>query len=77
MKFFRKIAGFFHSHPAIKSTAVAGLGAAASAAANGAFGPKAAIAAGALSALAGLWTKRPSDATVEDKAGVENPPKAE
>ena len=68
-KFFRKVASFFHSHPGIKTTIVGGLGAAASAAAGGAFGPKAAVIAGAVSAVAGLWTKRPVDATEADKAG--------
>ena len=47
---------------------VGGLGAAGSAAASGVFGPKAAVVAGAVAAVAGLWTKRPKDATESDKA---------
>jgi hypothetical protein len=66
-KLFKKIAGFFHRHPGIKSTVVGGLGVAASAAASGALGPKAAAVAAGAAALAGLWTKRPKDATAEDK----------
>ena len=67
MNLFKKIAGWFHRHPGIKTTAVGALGAAVSAAASGTFGPKAAVIAGAASAVAGLWTKRPKDATAEDK----------
>lgn len=64
---FKKVAAFFHKHPGIKTTVVGAAGAAASAAASGTFGPKAAVIAGAISAVAGLWTKRPKDATPEDK----------
>ena len=67
-KFFRGVISFFHRHPGIKSTIVGGLGAAGSAAASGVFGPKAAVVAGAVAAVAGLWTKRPKDATEADKA---------
>ena len=67
---FKKIAGFFHRHPGIKSTAITAAGAAVTLGAQGAFGPQAAVVAGAVSALAGLWIKRPKDATPEDK----NPP---
>ena len=67
MNFFRKISAWFHRHPGVKTTIVGGLGAAASAAASGTFGPKAAVVAGAVTAVAGLWTKRPKDATAEDK----------
>ena len=70
MKFFRSVAAFFHSHPGIKTTVISGLGAVNVAAANGAFGPNGAIVAGAVSAVAGLWLKRPSDATAQDKAGA-------
>ena len=63
----KKIVAFVHRHPGIKTTAVGALGATASAAASGTFGPKAAVIAGAASAVAGLWTKRPKDATAEDK----------
>jgi len=67
---FKKVASFFHNRPGIKTTVVGLLGAGASAAAAGAFGMKGqAVAAGAV-AVAGLWTKRPKDATLEDKAGI-------
>jgi len=69
-KFFAKIGAFFHKHPGIKTTVVGGLGAAASAAASGVFGPKAAAVAAGVGAVAGLWTKRPKDATPSDKAGI-------
>jgi len=42
----------------------------ASAAASGVFGPKAAAVAAGVGAVAGLWTKRPKDATPSDKAGI-------
>jgi len=68
MGLFKKIAGFFHRHPGIKSTAIAVGGAAVAAAGNGLFGPKGVVIAGAISAVAGLWIKRPADATTDDKA---------
>ncbi len=60
-KFFGSIVSFFHRHPAIKSTAVAVGGAALTAASNGMFGPQAAVVAGAVVAVAGLFIRRPQD----------------
>ncbi len=57
----KKLFGFFHSHPAIKSTAVAVAGAALTAAGNGIFGPKGVVIAGAVSAVVGLFIRRPQD----------------
>lgn len=65
-KFFGGIVGFFHKHPGIKTTVVGVGSAAVTAAANGAFGPKGAVIASAVLAVAGLFTKRP-----QDGAGVE------
>jgi hypothetical protein len=67
-RMFKKLIAWFHRHPGIKTTAAGLLGAAATAAASGAFGPKAAVIAGAVVAVGGLHTKRPADATPEDKA---------
>ena len=64
---FKKIAGFFHRHSGIKTSVVGALGAAVTAASSGILGPKAAAVAGAVAAVAGLWTKRPADATPADK----------
>ncbi len=65
---FKKIAAFFHRHPGIKTTTVGILGAGLAAASNGLFGPKGLVIAGAISAIGGLWTKRPADATPADKS---------
>ncbi len=65
---FKKIAAFFHRHPGIKTTTVGVLGAGLAAAGNGFFGPKGVVIAGAITAIAGLWTKRPADATPADKS---------
>lgn len=73
---FRKIAAWFHNHPAVKTTIVGALGAASTAAAQGAFGPKAAATAAAVTTIIGLWVKRPVDATPEDK-NPPPPPKAQ
>jgi hypothetical protein len=73
MKLFRKLAGWFHRHPGIKTAVVGAAGAAASAAGAGVFGAKGQAAAAGIAAIAGLWTKRPKDATAEDKA-VGDPP---
>jgi len=67
---FKKLSGWFHRHPGIKTTAVGVLGAAATAAGAGVFGPKGVLIGGAVGSVAGLWTKKPSDATDEDKAGI-------
>lgn len=64
---FKKLLAFFHRHPGIKTTLAGALGAAATAASSGIFGPKAAVIAGAVVAIGGLHTKRPADATPEDK----------
>ena len=56
---FSKIANWFHAHPAIKTTAVGVAGAALTAAANGVFGPQAAVIAGAVSAIVGLFIRPP------------------
>ncbi len=58
---FKKIVSFFHNHPAIKTTAVAVGGAAVTAASNGMFGPKGIVIAGAVSAILGLFIRRPQD----------------
>jgi hypothetical protein len=58
---FKKILAWWHRHPAIKTTIVGTAGAAAVAASQGAFGPKAAVVAGAVSAVYGLFVKRPQD----------------
>ncbi len=64
---FKKLAGWFHRHPAVKTTAV-GLGSAVlTAAGNGALGPKGAVAAAAVSALLGLFIRRPQDGAGEEK----------
>lgn len=60
-KVFGKLAGWFHRHPGIKTTTVAVGGAAVTAASNGLFGPKGVLIAGAVVAVAGLFTKRPQD----------------
>ena len=65
---FKKLASFFHRHPSIKTSVVGALGAAVTAASSGILGPKAAVIAGAVTAIGGLWTKRPADATEADKA---------
>jgi hypothetical protein len=70
---FKAIAAFFHKHPGIKTTFAGALGAAATAAASGVFGPKAAVIAGAVVAIGGLHTKRPADATPEDKGAAPVP----
>jgi hypothetical protein len=64
---FKKLFGFFQRHPGIKTTIVGLGGAAASAAAQGAFGPKAAIAAAAVTTIVGLFVRRPQDAGPESK----------
>ena len=74
---FSKIAAFFHRHPGIKTTIVGGLGTAMTLAAQGTFGPKAAVVAAAVSTVAALWIKRPADATVEDKNPPPPPPKVQ
>jgi hypothetical protein len=56
-----------HRHPVVKTTVVGLAGSAFTAASGGVFGPKGVVIAGAISAVAGLWTKRPADATPEDK----------
>ncbi len=66
-KLFLKIAAWLHRHPAVKSTVVAVVGAGVTAAASGTAGTKAATIAGAVTAIGGLWTKRPVDATPADK----------
>ncbi len=68
---FKKVIAFLHRHPGIKTTVVGALGAALTAAASGAYGQKAAVISGAVLAVAGLWTKRPADATPADKGAPE------
>ncbi len=65
---FKKIVDFWKKHPGIKTTIVGVVGAAGTAAANGLFGPKGVILAGALSAIYGLFVKRPQDTAAEAKA---------
>ena len=64
---FKKILSFWHSHPGLKTAVVGAVGAGIGAAAQGSFGPKAMVAATAVSALYGLFVKRPKDATLADK----------
>jgi len=66
----KKLVAFFHRHPVVKTTVVGALGAAGSAAAAGAFGPKAQAIAGGLIAAGVLHVKRPADATPADKGEV-------
>ncbi len=65
--FFGKVVGFFHNHPKIKTTAVAVGGVALTAAGSSAFGPQGAVIAGAVSAVLGLFIKRPQDGSGEAK----------
>jgi len=58
---FKKLAAWFHRHPGIKTVAVGVVGAAATAASSGVFGPKGVVIAGAASAVVGLFIKRPQD----------------
>ena len=67
---FKKIAAFFHRHPAVKTTVIGALGAAGSAAAAGSLGPKAQMVAAGLIAAGVLHVKRPADATPADKGEV-------
>jgi len=60
-KFFGGIATFFHNHPWIKTGAVTVGGVILTAAGQGAFGPQGAIVAGAISAVVGLFIRRPQD----------------
>jgi len=62
------VVGFFHKHPAIKTTVVGALGAAVTSAAAGTFGAKAAAVAGAVTAVYGLFVKRPQDGVAEQKS---------
>jgi len=73
MKWFQAVVAFLHRHPIVKSTAVAAGGALVMAASQGEFGSKYASVAGAVIAVAGLWTKRPVDATPAEKAGRPEP----
>jgi hypothetical protein len=59
---FQKLIKFFHDHPAIKTTLIT-LGAGTlTAASGGAYGPKGASIAAAVTAALSLFTKRPQDA---------------
>jgi hypothetical protein len=60
-KAFSSIAGFLHRHPGFKTTVVGIAGTALTLAGQGAFGPKGAVIAGAISGIAGLFIKRPQD----------------
>jgi len=53
--------------PAVKTTVVGAVGAAATAAAQGAFGPKGVVIAGAVSAIYGLFVRSPRDEQPEEK----------
>lgn len=65
---FKRLSGWFQRHPGIKTTAF-GLGSAAlTAAAAGTFGPKVAAASAGVTALIGLFIRRPQDAGPEAKA---------
>ena len=63
---FKRILSFWKK-PAVKTTVVGAVGAAATAAANGAFGPKGIVIAGAVSAIYGLFVRSPRDEQPEDK----------
>ena len=67
---FKKFLSFWKK-PAVKTTIVGAVGAAATAAAQGAFGPKGVVIAGAISAVYGLFVRSPRDEKpIEaDKAG--------
>lgn len=67
MKFLKLIVAWMHRHPVVKTTVVGLAGAAGSAAASGAFGPKYQAIAGGLIAAGVLHVKRPADATPADK----------
>ena len=69
VKFFKKVMGWWHRHPAVKTGIVGAVGAGIGAAAQGALGPKAMVVATAVSAVYGLFVKRPVDATPADKEG--------
>ena len=57
---FKSFADFFGKYwPTVKTIAITVGGAALTAAGSGAFGPKGAVAAGAISALVGLFTHKP------------------
>ena len=62
---FGKIMKWWKRHPNLKTTIVGGIGGAVTLAANGVFGPKGALIAGAASAIYGLFVKRPQDSKKE------------
>lgn len=64
----KRLMGWWKAHPAVKTAIVAGVGAAVAAASNGMFGPKGVVLAGALTAIYGLFVKRPQDTKAEAAA---------
>lgn len=64
---FKSIMNFWKKHPGIKTTIVGAVGAGVAAAANGMLGPKGVVVAGALTAIYGLFVKRPQDSAKEVK----------
>ena len=64
--FFSKFLSFWKK-PAVKTVIVGAVGAAATAATQGAFGPKGVVVAGAVSAIYGLFVRSPRDEKPDEK----------